>query len=69
MKVLTKLFIGIDIIAIICFILVYGPYDKLRVFWITTAMETMNHKYLAHVFYSDSVIEKTLKENYYVKLD
>jgi len=69
MKLVTKIFIVIDIIAIICFILVYGPYDKLRVFWITTAMETMNHKYLAHVFYSDNMIEKTLKENYYVKLD
>lgn len=69
MKFVTKLFILIDIIAIICFILVYGPYDKMRVFWITTAMETMNHKYLAHVFYSDTTIEKTLKENYYVKLD
>jgi len=69
MKLVTKLFIGIDIIAVICFILVYGPYDRLRVFWITTAMETMNHKYLAHVIYSDKVIEETLKENYYVELD
>lgn len=69
MKLITKLFIVIDIIALVCFTLVYGPWDKMRVFWITTAMETMNHQYLAHIFYSDQVIEKTLRENYYVKLD
>lgn len=69
MKLVTKIFIFIDIMAIICFFLVYGPYDKIRVFWITTAMETMNHKYLAHVFYSDKVIEDTMKKNYYVKLE
>jgi len=69
MKLITKIFIAIDIVAIMCFIMVYGPYDKIRVFWITTAMETMNHKYLAHIFYSNETIEKTLRENYYVALD
>ena len=65
MKFLTKLFIFIDIMAAICFFLVYGPIKDIRVFWITTAMETYNHKYLAHVFYSNDQIEETLKENYY----
>ncbi len=65
MRVWTKIFIVIDIIILLCFALVYGPYDKVRVFWITTSMETMNHKYLAHIFYSQKTIDKTLKENYY----
>ncbi len=69
MKFLTKLFIFIDIMAAICFFLVYGPVKDIRVFWITTSMETLNHKYLAHIFYSNNAIEETLKENYYEDVD
>ena len=68
MKLITKLFIIIDIFILICFFAVYGPFKGIRTFWITTAMETMNHKYLAHIFYSDEVIEETLKDNYYVEI-
>ena len=49
--------------------MVYGPYDKIRTFWITTAMETMNHKYLAHIFYSNETITHTLEQNYFIELD
>ena len=69
MKLITKLFIIIDIFILLCFFMVYGPFDKIRTFWITTAMETMNHKYLAHIFYSNETITNTLKSNYYVELD
>lgn len=68
MKLITKIFIGIDILMFICFFVVYGPIDKARVFWITTSMETMNHKYLAHIFYSQEMIDKIVSENYYVEL-
>lgn len=66
MKTITKLFILIDIIIIFCFALVYGPLDSARVFWITTSMETMNHKYLAHIFYSQKTIETIMKQNYLI---
>ena len=69
MKFITKLFIILDIIIVFCFLLVYGPYDKARVFWITTSMNTMNHKYLAHIFYSDDTIEKVMNSNYYILLE
>ena len=69
MKLITKLFIILDIIIVFCFLLVYGPCDKARVFWITTSMNTMNHKYLAHIFYSDDTIEKVMNSNYYVSLE
>lgn len=69
MKLVTKLFILIDLIVIACFFLVYGPIKQIRVFWITTAMETGSHKFLAHIFYSNEAIEKVLKENYFVKLE
>ena len=40
------------------------PYDKFRNFLITTAMGTMNHQYLATIFYNDKTIEKVLNQNY-----
>lgn len=69
MKLITKIFIGIDILILICVFIVYGPIDKARVFWISTAMETMNHKYLAYIFYSKDTINKVINENYYVELE
>ena len=69
MKLVTKIFILIDFIVLACYFLVYGPIKQIRVFWITTSMETGTHKFLAHIFYSDKAIEKVLKENYYVALD
>ena len=69
MKLITKLFIITDLFIAICFFIVYGPFEEIKTFWITTAMETMNHKYLAHIFYSEETITQTLKENYFVELD
>ena len=43
--------------------LLYGPWHGFRDFWITTAMTTMNHQYLAKWFYSDETIEKVLAKN------
>ena len=60
----VKIFIAIDIIVAICFLVVYGPIDKARVFWITTAMETGNHQYLANIFYSENTIKQVMNENY-----
>ena len=49
--------------AILGFLL-YGPYPNFRNWLITTAMTTMNHKYLATWFYDDDVINKVMQENY-----
>lgn len=43
--------------------LLYGPYSSFRNWLVTTAMTTMNHKYLATWFYSDETIEKILESN------
>ena len=55
-------------IIFICFsmmimTLLYGPWHGFRDFWITTAMTTLNHKYLAKWFYSEDTINKVLAEN------
>ena len=60
----VKLFIFIDFIVLICFLVVYGPIDKARVFWITTAMETNDHQFLANIFYSEDTIKDVMNENY-----
>lgn len=43
--------------------LLYGPWNGFRNFWITTAMTTMNHQYLATWLYSDKTINKVLSQN------
>lgn len=49
--------------------LFYGPWDGFRNFWITSAMTTMNHRYLATWFYSDEVIQKVLESNTITEID
>ncbi len=45
------------------YFLFYGPWDGFRNFWITTAMTTMNHRYLATSLYSEETIQKVLAGN------
>lgn len=40
----------------------YGPYKNIRNAYVTTAMATGNHRYLASIFFSDSQIKKILAE-------
>ena len=49
-------------IAIVLFLL-YGPFSFFRDWYITSAMTTMNHKYLAYIFYSNEMIEEVLSKN------
>ena len=67
MKLITKLFIAVDILIIGCFIFVYG-IKEVKTFWITTAMETGSHQYFAYIFYSKKDVEKVLNSNYLVEL-
>lgn len=43
--------------------LLYGPYSKFRNWLITTATTTMNHQYLATMFYNDKTIQNVLAQN------
>ena len=68
MKLKTKLLICLDVIIIACFIFVYG-IEKIKVFWITTSMETATHRYLAYIFYSEKTVDKVINSNYLVESD
>ena len=67
MKLRTKIIIIVSSIVVsflgIFLFLFYGPWDGFRNFWITSAMTTMNHQYLAKWFYSDETIQKVLNGN------
>lgn len=64
----TIIFIILDICAIICFFIMYGPWNKIRNIYVTTAMNTMEHQWLARIFYSNEKIEKIMQNNYFVTL-
>lgn len=50
-------------------ILLYGPNDKFRNWYISTGMATMDHQYLCKWFYSDEEIQKILDSNYIIEVD
>lgn len=52
-----------------CLFLLYGPYDKFRVWFISTSMSTMKHQYFCKWFYSDDEINNVLKNNYLLEVD
>lgn len=69
-KGLYYFFMTIYILGCSAFMFImYGPYDYFRNLYVTTAMKTMHHKYLAYIFYSDETIEKIVNSNYFVELN
>lgn len=62
-KILIGISSGIGGMIVILLFLFYGPWGGFRNFWITTAMTTMNHRYLATALYSDETIQKVLAQN------
>jgi len=49
--------------------LLYGPYSWFRERWITTAMTTMSHQYLARIFYDEDTIYEVLANNKTIEPD
>ena len=64
----TILFIVLDILAIGGFVMMYGPWDYVRNLYVTTAMNTMSHQWLAKIFYSDETIKKIMDSNYFISI-
>ncbi len=51
-------------LIVIGLFLMYGPISWFRETWITTAMSTMTHQYLAEWFFSDEYIQEVLDNNF-----
>ncbi len=70
MKKLTITFIVLDILAAICFFVVYSPlFENLQNTIISTAYVTKTHGYISHIFYSDERINKVVAMNTVPKID
>ena len=58
------------IVGFSCFLfLFYGPFTSFKEFWITSAMTTMSHQYLARWIYSEKYIQEVLSKNIVVEVD
>ncbi len=57
------LLIFVDVCALICFFVAYGPYDKVRDWLVTTALQTGTHKYFAYVLYNESMVKDIMAKN------
>lgn len=49
--------------------LLYGPYEKFRVWLVTNAMTTMNHQYYATWFYGQEDLDRVFAENNIIESD
>lgn len=65
----TILFIILDLLAFTGFFLMYGPFNYFRNLYVSTAMNTMDHQWLAKIFFSDETIEKIMSSNYFIAID
>ena len=65
----TIVFLILDILAIACFIMMYGPWNYIRNLFVTTAMNTMDHQWFARIFYSEEKINEIMNSNYFVTID
>ena len=68
MRKTTIFFIIIDILAIACFVLFYGPWDFKNII-VNTAMVTKSHQYIAYTFYSEETVNKILSLNSFIPVD
>ena len=62
-------FIVLDFLALAGFFVTYGPWDTLRNLYVNTAMNTMDHKYLARIFYSEERVNEIMSSSYFVAID
>ena len=68
-----KIIVTLCIVYIVFFssflFLFYGPVSSFKEFWVTSAMTTMNHQYLATWIYSEDYIQNVLSKNNIVEVD
>jgi len=62
-------FAVLDILAVICLFLMYGPITYFRSLWVTSAMTTRSHKYLAYIFFNEKQINDILANNTIIEVE
>lgn len=53
----------LDSLAVVCLFLMYGPISYFRNLWVTSAMTTATHQYLAYIFFNDSAVKNIMDNN------
>lgn len=53
----------LDVIALVCLFLMYGPISYFRNLWVTSAMTTASHQYLAYIFFNEDSVKKIMSNN------
>ena len=61
-------FAVLDSLAIICIFLMYGPISYFRNLWVTSAMTTMTHQYLAYIFFNDAQVKQIMSNNIIIEV-
>lgn len=65
LKIAFSIFMTFYVLGCMAFVvMLYGPSDKFRNWYISTGMKTMNHQYLCRWFYNESQIQQVLNNNY-----
>ena len=59
----TKVLIILDIAALLMLTCIYGPWHGFQNWFVTTALSTSSHRYLANILYSDIRIEEIMNRN------
>lgn len=59
----TKVLIIVDVCAVICFGIAYGPLDFFRSWIVTTALTTDKHRYFAYILYSETTVKAIADAN------
>lgn len=59
----SVILIIVDIIAIACFFVAYGPFAFFRNWLVSTALTSMDHDYFAYVLYSANYVKEIAKNN------
>ncbi len=65
----TKLLIVVDVFALLGFFFMYGPVRMVRDFYVSSALTSMTHRYLAYVFYTPARVKEIASENTVIESD
>lgn len=68
-KFWVTFFAILDSLAIVCIFLMYGPISYFRNLWVTSAMTTMTHQYLAYIFFNDDQVKEIMSNNIVIEVE
>ena len=65
----SKILLVLDVMALVILALAYGPWQGFQNWYVTTAMTTGSHQYLANIIYSEKMIEEIMDRNKVVAIE